>query len=423
MKDKKIAIVGLGYVGLPLALAFSKKFKIVAYDNDSERVKSLNEGHDWTFEIDDSILKAPNNITFTSNTEKIASCNIFIVTVPTPVDKSFKPDLTPLRNVSKSIGLILKKDDIVIYESTVYPGVTEEVCVPILEEFSDLKFNKDFYCGYSPERINPGDKNHTVDKILQVTSGSTPEIAIIVNELYKKVIEAGTFLASSIKVAEASKVIENIQRDVNIALINELAMIFSELNIDTNEVLDAADTKWNFNKFTPGLVGGHCIGVDPYYLSFKAQEVGQSPDLILTARKINNGMSSFIATRTEREMKKHGKIIKNSNILVLGATFKEDCPDIRNSQVIHLITNLEAKGAKIDLYDPWLKKNKVENSMWSKFLIGNPLKLNHLYDAIIVAVSHKEFKAYSSDDFLNLSNGELIIIDIKNIVETPSWRL
>ncbi len=423
MKDKKIAIVGLGYVGLPLALAFSKKFKIVAYDNDSERVKSLNEGHDWTFEIDDSILKAPNNITFTSNTEKIASCNIFIVTVPTPVDKSFKPDLTPLRNVSKSIGLILKKDDIVIYESTVYPGVTEEVCVPILEEFSDLKFNKDFYCGYSPERINPGDKNHTVDKILKVTSGSTPEIAIIVNELYKKVIEAGTFLASSIKVAEASKVIENIQRDVNIALINELAMIFSELNIDTNEVLDAADTKWNFNKFTPGLVGGHCIGVDPYYLSFKAQEVGQSPDLILTARKINNGMSSFIATRTEREMKKHGKIIKNSNILVLGATFKEDCPDIRNSQVIHLITNLEAKGAKIDLYDPWLKKNKVENSMWSKFLIGNPLKLNHLYDAIIVAVSHKEFKAYSSDDFLNLSNGELIIIDIKNIVETPSWRL
>ena len=423
MKDKKIAIVGLGYVGLPLALAFSKKFKIVAYDNDSERVKSLNEGHDWTFEIDDSILKAPKNITFTNNTEKIASCNIFIVTVPTPVDKSFKPDLTPLRNVSKSIGLILKKDDIVIYESTVYPGVTEEVCVPILEEFSDLKFNKDFYCGYSPERINPGDKNHTVDKILKVTSGSTPEIAIIVNELYEKVIEAGTFLASSIKVAEASKVIENIQRDVNIALINELAMIFSELNIDTNEVLDAADTKWNFNKFTPGLVGGHCIGVDPYYLSFKAQEVGQSPDLILTARKINNGMSDFIATRTEREMNKHGKIIKNSNILVLGATFKEDCPDIRNSQVIHLILNLEAKGAKIDLYDPWLKKNTEKNLMWSKFLIGNPLKLNHLYDAIIVAVSHKEFKAYSSDDFLNLSNGELIIIDIKNIVEKPSWRL
>ena len=294
---------------------------------------------------------------------------------------------------------------------------------PILENSSALKFNIDFYCGYSPERINPGDKAHSVENILKVTSGSTPEIAMQVNEIYKKVIDAGTFLVSSIKVAEASKVIENIQRDVNIALINELAMIFSELNIDTHEVLDAADTKWNFNKFTPGLVGGHCIGVDPYYLSFKAQEVGHFPDLILTARKINNGMAIFIAQKTAESMLESGKTIKDSNIIVLGVTFKENCRDMRNSQVINLIDSLIGLGAKIDLYDPWINEKNINNSSLNKLLITDPLLLNKKYDAIVVAVGHNEFKAYTNDDFLHLSNGEKVIIDVKNIIKNPSWRL
>ena len=322
----KIAVIGLGYVGLPLAHAFSEKYDVVGFDIAQWRIDELNSGVDRTLELRDEQVKEAleGGMKFTTDLNEIADCNVYIVTVPTPIDSSNRPDLTPLIKSSESVGKVLKKDDIVIYESTVYPGVTEEVCVPILEEMSGLKFNEDFYCGYSPERINPGDKEHTVTKILKVTAGSTPEIAKKVDDLYKSIITAGTHLASSIKVAEASKVIENTQRDVNIALINELALIFDTMGIDTTEVIEAAATKWNFIKLTPGLVGGHCIGVDPYYLTHKAQELGYKPNLILGARKINNGMSKYIAERTIKEMITHDKKIKNANILVMGLTFKEN---------------------------------------------------------------------------------------------------
>tara|TARA_A100001015_G_scaffold55160_1_gene60607 strand:- start:174 stop:1205 length:1032 start_codon:yes stop_codon:yes gene_type:complete len=338
LKNYKISIIGLGYVGLPLAVAFAKKYKVVGFDIDESRINQLKEGNDITFEVDESSLESiKTNITFTANIKDAEDCNIFIVTVPTPIDSSNKPDLTYLIESSLLVGTVLKTQDIVIYESTVYPGVTRDVCVPELEKSSGLAFNKDFYCGYSPERINPGDKKHTVTKIPKVTSGSTPEIAKIIDELYNEIISAGTHLASSIEVAEASKVIENTQRDVNIALINELAMIFDQMGIDTNEVIEAASTKWNFIKLKPGLVGGHCIGIDPYYLSYKAEEVGYSPDLILTAREINNGMSRFIAEKTISELSKASKAVKESEILILGFTFKEDCPDTRNTRVIDII--------------------------------------------------------------------------------------
>ena len=419
--NKKISIIGLGYVGLPLAVAFAKKFQVVGYDIDESRIKELIDGNDKTLEVENSILQeVKSNIEFTSNYENIRDCNIFIVTVPTPIDSENRPDLTPLVQASKIVGGVLKKDDLVIYESTVYPGVTKDICVPELEKSSGLVFNKDFYCGYSPERINPGDKEHTVTNILKVTSGSTPEIAKLVDNLYREVIEAGTHLASSIEVAEASKVIENTQRDVNIALINELALIFDQMGIDTNEVIDAAATKWNFIKLTPGLVGGHCIGIDPYYLTYKAQEIGYKPDLILSARQINSGMGKFIADKTINEILNVGKVIKDSNILILGLTFKEDCPDIRNTRVIDIIKIFKDSGANIDVYDPWIDLN---HSHPSYTIISDPLKSKKKYDAVVVAVSHKQFKKYTPDDYSSLLSDKKVIIDIKNIVKNPTWRL
>jgi len=421
INNSKISIIGLGYVGLPLAVAFAEKFEVVGFDIDKSRIKDLENGDDNTFEVEKKLLESVrSNITFTSDILETKGCDIFIVTVPTPIDNTNRPNLNPLIDASKSIGSILNKDNIVIFESTVYPGVTREVCVPELEKASGLIFNKDFFCGYSPERINPGDKEHTVTNILKVTSGSTPEIAKKVDNLYKQIITAGTHLASSIEVAEASKVIENTQRDVNIALINELALIFDQMGIDTNEVIDAAATKWNFIKLTPGLVGGHCIGVDPYYLSFRAEEIGYKPDLILAARQINSGMGKFIADKTIKEMVKAGKVIKDSNILILGLTFKEDCPDIRNTRVIDIIRELNDSGANIDVYDPWIDSNK-KNQMFK--IIKDPLVSDKKYEAIVVAVSHKQFKAYTNDDYELLSSNKKVIIDIKNIVDDPTWRL
>jgi len=423
MKDKKICLIGLGYVGLPLAVAFAEKFQVVGFDISTMRIQELEQGHDRTLEIEDDLLASvKNNITYTSNIEDTKDCNIYIVTVPTPIDKANRPDLTPLVESSKTIGTVLNQNDIVIYESTVYPGVTEDICVPELEKSSGMTFNKDFYCGYSPERINPGDKEHTVKKILKVTAGSTPEIAKYVDDLYKQVITAGTHMASSIRVAEASKVIENTQRDVNIALINELALIFDQMGIDTNEVIEAAATKWNFIKLTPGLVGGHCIGVDPYYLTFKAEELGYKPNLILASRQINNGMSKYVADQTIREMIKAGKVIEDSNVLLLGVTFKEDCPDMRNTKVVDIIEELKDFGINVDVYDPWV--NHAEESKWYEHgIINDPLNESNKYDAIVVAVGHKQFKAYTADNYTQLSNGEEVIIDIKSIVDNPTWRL
>lgn len=423
MSNHKICIVGLGYVGLPLATAFAEKFDVIGFDTNQFRIDELKDGKDSTLEIEDDLLfSVKENITYTSNIKDAKDCKFYIVTVSTPIDQANKPNLSPLIESSKAIGTVLSIEDIVIYESTVYPGVTEDICVPILEKTSGLKFNQDFFCGYSPERINPGDKEHSVTKILKVTSGSTPEIAKKVDNLYKKVIKAGTFMTSSIRVAEASKVIENTQRDVSIALINELALIFDQMNIDTNEVIEAAATKWNFVKLAPGLVGGHCIGVDPYYLSFKAEEVGYKPDLILAARQINNGMGKYIVDKTIKEMIKAGKTIKNSNVLVLGVTFKENCPDIRSSKVIDIINELKDYGINIDVYDPWvdLKAQKEGHTIKT---ISNPLECKKKYDAIVVAVGHKQFKEYTAKIYSQLSYGQEVIIDIKNIVDNPTWRL
>jgi len=419
----KIAVVGLGYVGLPLAHAFSEKYEVVGFDIADWRIDELNNGIDRTLELDEKQVKDAlvNGMIFSSNLDDIADCNIYIVTVPTPIDSSNRPDLTPLIKSSQSVGKVLKKDDIVIYESTVYPGVTEDECVPVLESVSGLKFNEDFYCGYSPERINPGDKEHTVTKILKVTAGSTPEIAQIVDKLYSSVITAGTYLASSIKVAEASKVIENTQRDVNIALINELALIFDTMGIDTNEVINAASTKWNFIKLSPGLVGGHCIGVDPYYLTHKAQELGYKPNLILGARQINNGMSKFIAERTIKEMIAHDKKIKDARVLILGLTFKEDCPDIRNSKVFDIIDELNDYGCLVEVYDLWIAKSSIDETNF--VFISNPFELNKKFDAVITAVGHKEFKKLARADYENISTKIPVLIDIKGIVENPTWRL
>jgi UDP-N-acetyl-D-galactosamine dehydrogenase len=418
-----ICIVGLGYVGLPLAVAFAEKFSVVGFDINPLRIGELEKYHDRTLEVGSNLLQSvEDTLSYTSNIQDASDCKIYIVTVPTPIDSANRPDLTPLVESSKTIGSMLIKGDIVIYESTVYPGVTEEICVPELEKSSGLKFNQDFFCGYSPERINPGDKERTVKKILKVTSGSTPEIAKQIDDLYKQVITAGTYMASSIKVAEASKVIENTQRDVNIALINELALIFDQMNIDTNEVIEAAATKWNFIKLTPGLVGGHCIGIDPYYLTFKAEELGYKPNLILASRQINNSMSKYIADQTIKEMIRAGKVIKDSNILMLGVTFKEDCPDMRNTKVVDIIEELKDFGVNVDVYDPWVVH--AEESKWYRHgIINNPLEENEKYDAIVVAVSHKQFKAYTTNDYEQLSNGEKVIIDIKNIVDNPTWRL
>ena len=423
MNNPKICLVGLGYVGLPLAVAFAEKFQVIGFDINANRIEELKASHDKTHEIENSLLESvKNNIIFTTDIQDAKDCSIYIITVPTPIDKVNRPDLSPLINSSKTVGNILSKGDIVIYESTVYPGVTEDICVPEIEKASGMKFNEDFFCGYSPERINPGDKEHTVKNILKVTSGSTPEIAKQVNNLYKKVITAGTYMASSIKVAEASKVIENTQRDVNIALINELALIFDQMEIDTNEVIEAAASKWNFIKLTPGLVGGHCIGVDPYYLTFKAEELGYKPDLILASRQINNGMTKYIADKTIKEMIKAGKRVKDSNILILGVTFKEDCPDMRNTKVIDIIEELKDFGASVDVYDPWVNPN--EEKKWYKHgIISDPLLNKKKYDAIVVAVAHKQFLEYKDETYTKLSNATKVVIDIKNIVPNPTWRL
>lgn len=422
--SKKICVVGLGYVGLPLAHAFAaKKYNVVGFDINDRRIEELNTGYDRTQEIEKNQLDdVKSHIKYTADIKEVKDCTVFIVTVPTPIDTNNRPNLTPLIDSSKLVASVLKKGDIVIYESTVYPGVTEEVCVPELEKNSKLKFNKDFFCGYSPERINPGDKEHTVTKILKVTSGSTPEVANEVDELYKSIIVAGTHKASSIKVAEASKVIENTQRDVNIALINELALIFDAMKIDTNEVLEAAATKWNFIKLSPGLVGGHCIGVDPYYLTFKAEELGYKPNLILGARQINNGMGKYIAENTVKVMIANDKKINKSNVLILGVTFKEDCPDMRNTKVVDIIEELKTFGCNVDVYDPWVDPNG-DYSSYKHGVIDNPFESTKKYDSIIVAVAHRQFKELTEKDYEKISKETPVIMDIKGIVKNPNWRL
>lgn len=391
---KCISVIGLGYVGLPLAVEFAKHFKVVGFDVNKKRISELNKGVDHTLEVDTASLQnvlgktGAAGLLCSDNLDDIKGCNYFIITVPTPVDKYNRPDLTPLYRASETVGKVLKKGDIVIYESTVYPGVTEEECVPVLEKTSGLKYNVDFYCGYSPERINPGDKEHTVTKIKKVTSGSTPDVADKVDELYKSVITAGTHKASSIKVAEAAKVIENAQRDINIAFVNELAKIFNRLNIDTQDVLAAAATKWNFLPFKPGLVGGHCIGVDPYYLAQKAQEVGYHPEIILAGRRLNDGMGEYIANEIVRLMILRNIGVKNSDILLLGVTFKENCPDVRNTRVVDIIRQLRAYDINITVYDPWANAQEVHHEYGLDIVNELPAKK---FDSVVVAVAHNEF--------------------------------
>jgi UDP-N-acetyl-D-galactosamine dehydrogenase len=416
--NKKICIVGLGYVGLPLAHAFSAKYRVVGFDIHQNRINELKQGFDKTLELSKEQLNEAlaNKMIFTSSLEEIKDSNIYIITVPTPIDENKRPDLTPIIKASQTVGKVLKKDDLVIYESTVYPGATEEDCVPILECESGLKFNSDFFCGYSPERINPGDKEHTVTKILKVTSGSTPKIGEKVDRLYASVITAGTYLAPSIKVAEAAKVIENSQRDINIAFVNELAIIFNKLGIDTNEVLKAAGTKWNFLQFKPGLVGGHCIGVDPYYLTHKAQSIGYNPEIILAGRRINDNMGIYVANQVIKLLIKKAYRVDGAKILVLGITFKENCPDIRNSRVIDVINELKEFGCNVDVYDPWANGREVQAEynleLIEKFKIEE-------YDALILAVAHKEFE----DLDLNLTNDRQVVYDIKSVLENFDGRL
>ena len=414
----KIAIIGLGYVGLPLARLFATQYSVVGFDINHSRIDALRQGNDNTLEIDSDTLKgvlvdAPTDgigLYCTSNLSEIADCNYYIVTVPTPVDKNNRPDLTPLYKASETVAQVLKKGDIVIYESTVYPGVTEEECVPVLEEKSGLKFNVDFFAGYSPERINPGDKEHTVDKILKVTSGSTPEVGQKVNQLYQSVITAGTHLAPSIKVAEAAKVIENSQRDINIAFVNELAKIFNILEIDTQAVLEAAGTKWNFLPFKPGLVGGHCIGVDPYYLAQKAQENGYHPEIILAGRRLNDSMGDYVASQVVKLMIKKGITINGARLLMLGITFKENCPDVRNTKIVDLIRALEDYGISVSLYDPWA--NPVE------VLHEYGLRTHHqppsaTFDAIVLGVAHQEFLDL---DLASLRKSNSVVYDVKGVL-------
>lgn len=423
MDNNKICIIGMGYVGLPLAVAFAKNNKVVCFDVDANRINDLKLNVDITLEVSVEELRvASKNLSFTDDISLALDCKFYIVTVPTPIDSMNMPILTPLIEASKSVGSVLRANDIVIYESTVYPGVTEEVCAPCLERASGLKFNQDFFCGYSPERINPGDRDRTVTNIPKVTSGSTPEIGILVDNLYKSIVTVGTHLVSSIRVAEASKVIENTQRDVNIALINEFSMIFNEMGINTHEVLSAAATKWNFIDLKPGLVGGHCIGVDPYYLTFKSEQVGYKPDLILTARKINNGMSKFISDQTVKEMSKVGKCLKDSRILILGVTFKENCPDMRNTKVLEIVQDFQKLGIDVYLHDPWADLKKL-NVVDESNIVQNLFTTELTYDAIVLAVGHEEFKRYTPQDFKKLSRGKKVLIDVKNISQDPTWTL
>lgn len=415
----KIGVIGLGYVGLPLARLFATKYSVVGFDINQKRIEELNQGNDATLEISkellSSVLKDENDdakgLFCSSVLEDIKDCNYYVITVPTPVDKHNKPDLTPLYKASETVGKILKKDDIVIYESTVYPGVTEEECVPVLEKISGLKFNKDFFAGYSPERINPGDKQHTVEKILKITSGSTPEVGIKVDELYKSVITAGTHLAPTIKVAEAAKVIENSQRDINIAFVNELAKIFNLLDIDTQDVLKAAGTKWNFLPFKPGLVGGHCIGVDPYYLAQKAQEKGYHPEIILAGRKLNDSMSEYVASQVVKLMIKKGISINGAKVLMLGVAFKENCPDVRNTKIVDVISALKEYGVEITIYDPWVNHEEV----YHEYQLKTETKLPDVkFDAVVLGVAHQEFLSL---DFDKIRKEKSILYDVKGILE------
>ena len=417
-KDIKIAIIGLGYVGLPLARLFATQYAVVGFDINQSRIDALRTGIDSTLEIDSDVLEAvllsksenKNGLYCTSSIEDLADCNYFIVTVPTPVDKNNRPDLTPLYKSSETVGKVLKKGDIVIYESTVYPGVTEEECVPVLERISGLKFNVDFFAGYSPERINPGDKEHTVDKILKVTSGSTPEIGEKVNQLYQSVITAGTYLAPSIKVAEAAKVIENSQRDINIAFVNELAKIFNILEIDTQAVLAAAGTKWNFLPFKPGLVGGHCIGVDPYYLAQKAQEKGYHPEIILAGRRLNDSMGEYVASQVVKLMIKKGISINGASLLMMGITFKENCPDVRNTKIVDLIRAFEDYGIKVSIFDPWANPEEV---LLEYGLVTIKEKPVTTFDGIVLGVAHQEFLSMDINSFRNKNS---ILYDVKGVL-------
>jgi len=418
MHDKKIAVIGLGYVGLPLAVAFASKYKVTGFDINSKRVAELKKGIDDTLEVEEDLLKSvltddfnQTGLSLTDNLQDIADAQIYIVTVPTPIDKHKIPDLTPLYKASESVGKILKKGDIVIYESTVFPGATEEECVPILEKHSGLKFNKDFFAGYSPERINPGDKKHTVTKILKVTSGSTPEIAEEIDHLYKSIITAGTHKASSIKVAEAAKVIENSQRDINIAFVNELSKIFRLMDIDTMEVLEAAGTKWNFLPFRPGLVGGHCIGIDPYYLAHKAKEYDYNPEIILAGRRLNDSMGQFVAHETVKNMLKKDLAVKDANVLVLGITFKENCPDIRNSRAIDVVRELEDYQMNVDVFDPWASPEEVKDE-YGLDLITDIENSHKKYDAVLAVVAHNEFKNL---DLKKYTKPNALIYDVKAI--------
>jgi len=422
VKKSRLAVIGLGYVGLPLAIEFGKKRSVIGFDINEKRVDELKNGLDSSFEVSNEEFKQALNLIYTNNIDDIKSCEIFIVTIPTPVDDKNKPDLTLLHKCCDMIGSFIKKDDLVIFESTVYPGATEEVCVPIIEKKSGLTFNKDFYCGYSPERINPGDKEHRISSVIKVTSGSTPDISIKVDELYKEIITVGTHRAPSIKVAEAAKIIENTQRDVNIALVNEFSVIFNKLNINTKSVLDAAATKWNFLPFKPGLVGGHCIGVDPYYLAYKSLEVGHNPVMITAGRKINDGMAFYVGEQVKKFMIKKDINLLHANILIMGLTFKENCPDIRNTKIVDLINTISKFSSNIDVYDPWANKNDVKNEY------GIDL-IDHLiedkYDTIVLAVAHDEFKKLSIKKIRSLGKKKHIIYDLKNLfnIEEVDLRL
>jgi len=425
MKNHSIAVIGLGYVGLPLARLFATKYPVIGFDINQNRVDKLNSGHDDTLEVEDKILKdvlastkesafQSKGLFCTTDLQDLTDCNIYVITVPTPVDKNNRPILTPLVKASQTVGKVLKKGDIIVYESTVYPGATEEECVPILEQSSGLKFNDDFYVGYSPERINPGDKLHTVEKILKVTSGSTPEIGKVVDELYAEVIEAGTHLAPTIKVAEAAKVIENSQRDINIAFVNELAKIFNLMDIDTHAVLEAAGTKWNFLPFKPGLVGGHCIGVDPYYLAQKAQEVGYHPEIILAGRRLNDSMGEYVASQIIKLMLKNDIRVKNSNILVLGITFKENCPDVRNTKAVDVVKQLMTYETNVDIYDPWANPVEVHEEYNLTSFKDLPEKK---YEAIVLCVAHKEFEVLDLND---LKTDSAVVYDVKGVLADKS---
>ncbi|UUO23067.1 Vi polysaccharide biosynthesis UDP-N-acetylglucosamine C-6 dehydrogenase TviB [Colwellia sp. M166] len=417
LNDVKVAIIGLGYVGLPLAVEFGKKYQTLGFDINKSRITELQQGTDSTLEVSDEELAATTNLSYSCEVADLESANVYIVTVPTPIDEHKQPDLTPLIKASEMLGKVVSKGDIIIYESTVYPGATEEACIPVVERVSGLVYNQDFFAGYSPERINPGDKEHRVTNILKVTSGSTPEIATVVDNLYRSIIIAGTHKASSIKVAEAAKVIENTQRDVNIALINELSIIFNKLNIDTLEVLEAAGTKWNFLPFRPGLVGGHCIGVDPYYLTHKAQSVGYHPEMILAGRRLNDGMGAYVVSQLVKHMLHKRIQVEGSNVLIMGLTFKENCPDLRNTKIVDIVSELKEYNINVDITDPWCSSEQAEHE-YNLSLTDQP-KVNH-YDAVILAVSHNEFKAMGVDNIRALGKANHVLYDLKYVLPKES---